>query len=478
MNGNSLEELLDSPIVQCILDSLEEGIVIVDCDCRILFYNKTLSRLEGLEKKDVVNKILQDVFPSITPAESTLWKVMKTGEIIREKFQEYVNYQGREIKTVNTTIPLLDGREIIGALEVSRDISQVVNLTEKVSQLQQTLNRKSIKGKATFSFFDIIGCNHKIRDIIFLLQKVARTTSSVLIYGETGTGKEMFAQSLHNEGNRRNRPFIAQNCAALPESLLEGIMFGTTKGSFTGAADRAGLFEQANGGTVLLDEINSMSMPLQAKILRVLQENVVRRLGGNEDSPIDVRVIATTNENPLDLVKEGRLREDLFYRLSVICIEIPALRERKEDLLLLSQFFINKYNLRFQKKVTGIKPEVQTIFEEYSWPGNVRELEHVIEALLNFSDSGMITMEHLKYLSFGAFQTFVEQRKAILKRSNYFKEEFYQTEKEDIIEAMKQHNGNITKAAHQLGIKRQSLQYRLKKYEIFPMQAKGEWDKN
>lgn len=467
MTTDTLQQLLDQPLLACMLDSLDEGIVIVDRACRILFYNQTLSRLEGLDKKDVLGKLLHEVFPSITPADSTLRRVMDTGETIQDRFQVYVNYRGREIKTVNTTIPLYDGKVLIGALEVSRDISELVHLTEKVSELQHSLSKKPRKSRAAFSFADIIGCSDKIRSIIELLQKVAPTTSNVLLYGETGTGKEMFAQSLHSESPRSHKPYIAQNCAALPETLLESILFGTTKGSFTGAEDKPGLFEQAHGGTVLLDEINSMGLALQAKLLRVLQEGTVRRLGGNQDIPVNIRFIGATNENPLELVKSGRLREDLFYRLSVICLEIPPLRERKEDLLLLCQSFINKYNLRFHKQVTGISPEVQAIFEEYSWPGNIRELEHVIEALLNFTDSGLLTAERLKFLNFGSFQTFIEQKRLAQGTLHACREESRSDEKQAILEALCRHNGNISRAARQLGLKRQTLQYRLKKYNIF-----------
>ncbi|VBB09823.1 fis bacterial regulatory protein hth signature [Lucifera butyrica] len=467
MAANKLERILGSDIVKYVLNTIEEGILIVDAGCRIVFYNGTLSRLEGLAAKEVVGKLLFDVFPSITPQESTLCKVMETGEPIRDWLQEYVNYQGKQIKTVNTTIPIIDKGTMLGALEVSRDISLVVSLTEKVSFLQRFAGKG---GKPPISFANIVGDSPKIRAIVDRLKKVAHTTSTVLIYGETGTGKELFAQSLHNEGRRRNQPFIAQNCAALPESLLEGMLFGSTKGSFTGAVDKAGLFEQAQGGTVFLDEINSMSLSLQAKILRVLQEGAVRRLGGGEDIPVDVRFIAATNEKPAELLAAGKLREDLFYRLSVICVEIPPLRERREDIYGLAGYFINKYNSRFQKRVTGLAPEVMAIFLRYGWPGNVRELEHVVEALLNFTDSGLITAEHLKYLSFGAFQNFIERQNLTGtgggEAGNYFKASFGRQEEKLIIEAMQSSHGNITRAAELLGMKRQALQYRLKKYGI------------
>lgn len=463
--------MLNNQLISHMLDTLEEGILIVDNRCRILFYNKTLSRLEGLETKNVIGKILFDVFPSISPKESTLCKVIKTGETIHKRFQEYFNYQGKEIKTVNTTMPICDNNNIIGALEVSHDVSLIISMTEKISSLQQSAckTKATKKDANSFCFANIIGNSAKIQAIIKMLKKVSSTNSAVLFYGETGTGKELFAQSLHNEGIRHNKPFIAQNCAALPDSLLESILFGSTKGSFTGSMDKAGLFEQAEGGTILLDEINSMSLEMQAKLLRVLQEETVRRLGGTRDIPIDVRFIATTNEKPTELLKAGKLRSDLFYRLSTIFIEIPPLRERREDIYDLTNHFIAKYNHRFQKNVTGLDQKVMAILQKYNWPGNVRELEHLIEALLNFSDNGLITIDNLKQLNFGVFQNFFcEQTElaALDSNTNYFKAEFVQNEKISILKAMEKNHGNITHAARHLGLTRQALQYRLKKYHI------------
>ncbi|MFZ5647884.1 MAG: sigma-54 interaction domain-containing protein [Bacillota bacterium] len=460
-----MKNVLDLEIIRNIFDALEEGVFIVDRDCRILFYNKTLSRFEGLEPDYVLGKSMFEVFPSITPLDSTLYQVIQTGRPIIGRFQQYINFLGREIKTVNTTIPIVDNGEVIGALEVSRDISVVLSLTEKVAALQQAGGRMK-RGKSAgirFSFDDIVGQSKKIREIIDLLKKVSRTTSSVLIYGETGTGKELFAQSIHAESPRRGRPFIAQNCAALPESLLEGLLFGTTRGSFTGAMDKPGLFEQADGGTILLDEINSMGLFLQAKILRVLQEGTVRRLGGNEDIPLDVRVIATTNVHPAALMKGGRLREDLFYRLSVIFVEIPPLRERAEDIEILAEHFVNKYNQKFKKHVAGLSRDLVRILREYGWPGNVRELEHVIEALMNFVDEGEITPRELSFLSFGAFRSFVENDRT---GQAYFKNRVGDYEKQLIIETLRETGGNIAQAAKKMEIKRQALQYKLKKYNI------------
>jgi arginine utilization regulatory protein len=458
--------LLNLHVLRNIFDTLDEGILVVDRDCRVVFYNKTLSNFEGLESQNVVGKPLFDLFPSITPEESTLYQVMKTGIPITNWYQQYINCKGKQFNTVNTTIPIVEDEEVIGALEVSRDISVVVNLTERITNLQQkgASKLKPISHNGfRYSFKDIIGSGQKIRQVIEILKRVSQTTSTVLIYGETGTGKELFAQSIHNESPRKHRPFIAQNCAALPETLLEGIFFGTTKGSFTGAMDKAGLFEQANGGTLLLDEINSMGHFLQAKILRVLQEGVVRRLGGSEDILIDVRVIATTNEKPSELLETGKLRADLFYRLSVIYVEIPALRERMEDLEELVQYFIEKYNYKFNKNVNEVDLVLLQILREYKWPGNVRELEHVIEAMMNFVDEGKITSQQLFCCGYGAFKNFVENNHCVKMD---FRDDIHFLEKNMIIKILEKHGGNISHAAKEMGLKRQSLQYRLKKYNI------------
>ncbi|MCG0275429.1 MAG: sigma 54-interacting transcriptional regulator [Thermosediminibacteraceae bacterium] len=461
-----LKEIISFSTIKQIFDALDEGIIIVDRDYNIIFYNKTLSRIEGLESNNVIGKKLLDVFPSLTPEESTIYQVIKSGKPIFNRYQSYLNYKGKEIRTINSTIPIMENGRVLGALEISRDVSEVYSLSQKVLELQQKLIGKkprSVNIGLRYTFDSIIGSSQKIRELVGLLKKVAGTTSSVLIYGETGTGKELFAQSIHSASPRKNKPFIAQNCAALPETLLESLLFGTTKGSFTGAEDKPGLFEQADGGTLLLDEINCMGLSLQSKLLRVLQEGVVRRIGATFDIPVDVRIVATTNERPEELLKSGRLRSDLFYRLSVIYVEIPPLRERLEDIEELVDYFIKKYNEKFGKNVKGVERQVMNLFKEYSWPGNVRELEHVIEGLINFVDDGYISVSDLKYLSFGSFKNYIEKKPEL---PSDVKSQVYEYEKDLIVNALKSTGGNITKAAQKLGIKRQSLQYRLKKYGI------------
>jgi len=472
-----LHNIFSYESIRRIFNSLDEGIIIVDNNFKILFYNKILGKFEGLDPERVIGKNLFEVYPSLSPEESTIWQVLKTGKPVIKRYQQYMNFLGKEIKAVNTTFPIIENGNIIGAFEISRDITNLYNLTKKIVELRQIVTgEKSLKENFSlkYDFNCIIGQSKKIKDLIIFAKKVSKTSSSILIYGETGTGKELFAQSIHAESPRKNGPFIAQNCAALPESLLESLLFGTTKGSFTGAENKPGLFEQADGGTLLLDEINCMGLNLQSKLLRVLQEGVVRRIGASYDIPVDVRIIATTNEKPEILLKTGRLRKDLFYRLSVIYMEIPPLRERKEDIILLVDYFIQKYNKKFCKNISGIDKNLIDIFLKYHWPGNIRELEHIIEGLMNCLDEGIITSDYLKYVNFNFlnkdFTKGLDNQESKSRQINSQKikslKEIDEFEKNLIIETLLEFDGNITKAAEKLGLKRQSLQYRIKKYGI------------
>ena len=316
-----------------------------------------------------------------------------------------------------------------------------------------------------YQFDDIIGENKTFKEVVNLGKKAARTDASVFIYGETGTGKELFAQSIHFAGARRDNPFLAQNCAALPESLLEGILFGTEKGGFTGAVDRPGLFEQASGGTLLLDEISAMPYELQSKLLRVLQEDYIRRVGGSRDIPVDVRIIATVNEPPLKLIEKGLLRKDLYYRLNVVNITIPPLRERLDDIPFLCDAFLEKHNKKYGKEVWMLSEGALKILKNYTYPGNVRELENIIMSAVSLTDREHVLTEKLLHLPD------VEQEKkgsaAGYDPSAQSLDEYLRICEEQILRrCMAENEGNISAAARQLGIKRQTLQHKLKKYKI------------
>lgn len=462
--------LIYKSIIDAVLRNIDIGIHVVDDAGKTIIYNQAMADLEGLDINEVMGKSLLDIFPSLTPETSTLLTVLKTGKPIYNRYQTYLNNKGKQIKTLNSTIPIIIALGKHGALEIAKNITKEKELSDKLVYLQQELASKDIDDKNLkgYTFRNLIGEDEKFLSTIEIARKAAMSSSTVLIFGETGTGKELFAQSIHNESSRKHKPLIAQNCAALPESLLEGILFGTVKGSFTGAINRPGLFEQANGGTLLLDEINSMGHQLQAKLLRVLQEGYVRRVGGLSDIPVDVRILATTNEDPSKLVDKGTLRKDLYYRLNVITVSIPSLKERKTDIPLLIDHFIKKYNSILQKDVWYVSNEVREAFVHYDWPGNVRELENIIESAINMINGGhIIKSEHI---STDMHERLFKSDKN--KYSLHFSEDqsldkiLEDIERSLILEAMQECGNNISRSSEKLGIKRQTLQHKLKKYGI------------
>lgn len=472
---------LGEPLLTAILGSIDEGIHAVDPEGITIFYNQVAARLDGLDPEEVVGRHVLEVFPSLTPETSTLLKVLETRRPILHEQQTFTNYKGDRVTTINSTIPVFLGGELVGALEVSKDITAVRELSEKIVDLQaELLDRRKGRPRgsqpgATYEFKDLVGRDRSFVAVIEKARLAARSPSPVLVHGETGTGKELLVHAIHKASPRRSGPFIAQNCAAFPESLLEGILFGTVRGSFTGAEDRPGLFELADGGTLFLDEINSMAPELQAKLLRVLQDGRVRRVGDLRERPLDVRVIASTNIHPLQAIEDGLLRRDLFYRLNAVFLELPPLRERRDDLPLLVEHFIGKHGPRLGSPVTGVSPEAARIFSEYSWPGNVRELEHAIEGAMNVADGPEILPEHLPaYLvreaSGGAMPARNLAREA---PEGSIRQSLIEAERQAIQEALERVEGNISHAARLLGLPRQTLQYRLKTLGIAASARRG-----
>jgi arginine utilization regulatory protein len=447
-----------------------EGIHAIDKDGKTIIYNKAMEGLEGLDYEEVIGRKLLDVFPSLDENTSTLCKTLNTGEYILDRYQSYINKKGYNITAVNTTIPIVSNNEVVGAVEISKDFTKIKELYDRVINLINNGDDQP-KGKSEINFKNIIGCSPKFLRVIDTAQKASKSSSSVLIFGETGTGKEVVTRCIHNESDRNKEPFVAVNCAALPEGLLEGILFGTVKGGFTGAVNRPGLFEQASGGTILLDEINSMSVSLQAKLLRVLQEGYVRRLGDVKDIKLDVKIIATTNEDPYTAIVNGTLRKDLYYRLSVINITMPALRDRKEDIPLFIKEFIIKYNNEFSKDVWDVSKDVYDAFMSYSWPGNVRELKNYIEGAMNMVTGHILSIEHftpqIQETLFAPHmlpttKKDIEEFKFDVPLDEYI----YDIEKDIIVKTLSKYDNNISEAARVLQIKRQTLQHKIKKYNL------------
>lgn len=453
-------------VMQKILHMMDEGVHVVDANGNSVIYNDAMAALEKMRSSDVLRKPFDQVFKNLDQKESTIMQALHFQRETLKKEQTYLNKDGRQITTVNTTIPVMHEGEVISVIEIAKNITDIQQMSHTILELRKEIEEPQ-KAKERrirkYSFANLYGQSKCFVDTIEIARKAARNSASVMIYGETGTGKELIAQSIHFDSARKNKPFLAQNCAALPASLLEGILFGTSKGGFTGALDRAGLFEQADGGTLLLDELNSMPIELQGKLLRVLQEDYIRRVGGSKDIPIDVRIIATVNENPETLIERGILRKDLYYRLAIISIDIPSLRERRDDILLLAEKFLDKHNRKQGKQVWMLSDQAKNLLLDYDYPGNVRELENIIMAAISMTEGEHVLSEN--YLLLGSGRRTPEHFSYDAKAEGM--DDYLQRIEQNLIEdALSVCNRNISKAAEHLKIKRQTLQHKMRKYGI------------
>jgi arginine utilization regulatory protein len=456
---------MTNEVLAAILKSIDEGIHVINTDGITIFYNEVAAKHDGLQQDEVLGKPLLEVFPSLSEETSTLYKVLLTKKPIFNQPQTYLNKYSVKIETINTTLPIFVKNEFIGAVEIAKDYSRMKMLTERLLELQKGLiqnqNKKSNPQNTQYTLDDLITVDENFINLIKKAKKLAKSNSPILVYGESGTGKELLIQGIHHESKRSNGPFIAQNCAAIPEALLESILFGTAKGSYTGAVDRPGLFELANGGTLFLDELHTMPIELQAKLLRVLEDGIVRRIGGSKSVSVDVRIVAAMNEHPNDALADQKLRLDLFYRLNVLMFELLPLRIRKEDILLLSKHFIQYFNTQLGKKIQGMTSEVEELFLQYPWPGNVRELKHSIEYMMNMCESNLLTWQELPIL----FKQTMEKHRLVEMKveSLSLRKNVQELESNLISKALAITSGNINQAAKLLDIPRQTLQYKLQK---------------
>ena len=461
-----MNSIYDPMIIDIILDNINNGVQAVDKDGALIFSNRSVAIQDDININESLGKHLLEVYPSLSSVSSTLLQVLKTGQAIYDFEQVYSTYKGKEIHTLNTTLPIMVDGKIMGAVEISKDITDVKALSEKVHILREKTLQKTadvIDDDAVYTFADILSVDPRMQRLKNRAMKAARSQMPLLVSGETGTGKELLVQAIHNASLKSEGPFIAQNCAALPATLLESILFGTQKGSFTGAMDRPGLFEIAHGGTLFLDEINSMPMELQAKLLRVLQEGKIRRVGDVRTRKVEVRVIAATNIDGQVAVKEGFLRQDLFYRLNTISLELLPLRQRKEDIMVLSKFFIQKFNDQLYLQVKGMTKKVEQLFTHYAWPGNVRELEYVIKGAMHILEGKTIRLTDLP-------KNMVQQPSldqwSIKTEEMALMPTLEAVEKQMIEKTLERTQNNITQSAKQLGIPRQTLQYKIRKLGI------------
>lgn len=441
-------------------------ILICDVHGKIMFYEDHNDQINMMKSEKAIGKSVFDLYPFFKREDFTLFKAIDTKQPVVNELQQF-EVNGIPKKALNSAYPLMNECGIIGCLVMS------VELDNK----QGKRKRPSVTAKYNFS--DIITQNEAFLSSFEKLARLAKSDSNILIYGETGTGKELFAHTIHANSIRCNNPFIIQNCAAIPSNLIEGILFGAAKGSFTGAIDKPGLFEVASGGTLFLDEINSISLELQSKLLRAIETRSIRRVGESYERETDVRILASSNE-PLDKkVQKGEFRKDLFYRLNVASFSIPPLRERMDDIPLLCRHYIDYYNSIHNYDIRGLDKDVQELFSHYHWDGNVRELKNILEYACTVKQQGYITLNDIPdYLLAQtkhriSFSSLDETSEAVSTASpSYIKEgATLQSQMEaleiDILRSSLTRNRySITKTAKELNISRQTLYNKLNRYHL------------
>lgn len=390
------EELLEFKRIQgqmsAILNSVQEAIEVADVNGSIKYVNPAFSRVTGIAE---IERIGQNIFEA--SPDGALATVLKTGKRV---FGHRTQVGGSNAEVVSNAAPIIVDGKMEGGVVVFQHFTDIMNLMEELKKSTTIIENLTDKlGQVTtskYSFDDILGNSPELKRCINLAERSSRSNSTVLLLGESGTGKELFAHSIHASSMRRENPFIKVNCAAIPDTLLESEFFGYAKGAFTGAVkSKIGKFELAHGGTIFLDEIGDMNLLLQAKLLRVLQEMEFERVGGTQTIKVDVRVIAATNRNLRDLIRQGKFREDLYYRLNVVEITVPPLRLRKEDLPILVNNLVIKLNRKLGKKVKGLSKDAEEVLFSYDWPGNVRELENVIERVMVTVDDELLAKKNL-----------------------------------------------------------------------------------
>lgn len=428
-----------------ILDSIADGVFTVNRDWKITYFNRAAEEITGIDRNEALGQPCYEVFKaSICEEGCYLRRTMETGEPSVHKAAYIIRHDGKRIPISISTAILRDAdTEIVGGVETFRNLSVVETL------------RKELKQRYTFQ--DIVSKHEKMQRLFDILPQVAISDSTVLIEGESGTGKELFARAIHNMSSRKKRPLVAVNCVALPDTLLESELFGHVAGAFTDARkDRPGRFQIANSGTIFLDEIGDISPALQVRLLRVIQEKTFDPLGSNKTQKVDVRIIAATNKDLSESVHKGTFREDLFYRINVVSLKIPPLRERRKDIPLLIEHFIDHFNRLKGKEVSRIAPEALAILMKHPFPGNVRELMNVIEHAFVLCPGGALLQEHLP-------DQLRPQDTSDLQIPPKSLEE---VESQWIRDALERNNYSRTATAIELGVHKTTLWRKMKKLEI------------
>ncbi len=446
------EELkIQNKYKNAIVESMSDGLLTIDSKGDLIYINDIGAEILGIDKKSSVGKNLME----LVDFRPVVLDVLKTGEGYIDKEFLLTNKYGVKLHFIKTAVPIRDE---------NGQITGVVDTFRKIKRVQKMVN-EIVGAHANFSFGNIIGSSTKLGESIRLARIAASSSSNVLIQGESGTGKELFAHAIHMGSDRKDQPFITVNCAAVPRELIESELFGYEGGAFTGALKngRTGKFELANGGTIFLDEIGDMPLDMQAKLLRVIQEKKITRIGGSNIFDIDVRIIAATNKRLLDECQQENFRKDLFYRINVLSINIPSLRERKGDIRELIDYFVEKINHKLDKDVKGVSDKAMACLMNYNWPGNVRELENTIERAINVCGTQTIDVEDLPVSLLGPRETAAE---TIVDKETQYIESMDELEKRAIRKTLEAMNGNISQASAALKISRNTLYNKIKKYNL------------
>ncbi len=442
----------DAYVSKLILESINDGVFTTDRDCRIASFNRAAEKITGFSREEAVGNYCFDIFRSdICHSRCALLDTLEKGDTHRHVRATIITKSGKQVPISVTTSVLRDNDgNLIGAVEFFQDLSQVENLRARISQLEV--------------IDEMASANPEMQRIINLLPDIGSSECNVLILGPSGAGKELIARSLHNLSPRKDGPYIRINCAALPETLLESELFGYVKGAFTDAKrDKEGLFLAANGGTLLLDEIAEMPLSLQVKLLRVLQDGEFQPLGSTKTMRTNARILATTNRDIESMVREESFREDLYYRINIISVRVPSLKDRPEDLPRLVDFFVQKFRDKRGKAIQGLSADALKILRRYDFPGNVRELENAIEHAFVLCHNSIIETKHLppRIVSGAEQQADTAAEPEI-------------DEEAVIKEALQRKAGNRRKAARELGMHRTTLWRKMKKYGLDSMEEAGE----
>ena len=431
-----------------------DELTIFDTDCICRYCEITNPDTYSFTADEIIGKHLFEIFPSASEENSEVYSVVKTGQPIIGYEENGITYKGDHVKGYSSVFPLYHKKKLIGAALALKFIGNEYK-NEYIS-VQDFSSRRS-KGAENYTIDDIITIDPDMEKLKQKIIKVRNMDSSVLIEGSTGTGKELIAQALHYSSNRAPMPFISLNCSAIPANLLESTLFGTEKGSYTGAVTRKGLIELADQGTLFLDELNSLDIALQAKLLKAIEEKSVLHLGGHQPIHVDVRIIAAINEEPFAAIAAGHLRSDLFYRLNIISFKLPQLKDRQGDVDHLTAFYIDQFNKKFNRDICGLTEEAIRLFHLHDWPGNVRELRNMLEGAFAITENAFISADDLPDYMRDRASTTPENSS---KQPCTYQEYLAAFEKQLLTKTLASYPTK-TEAAKALGITKQALNYKL-----------------